>query len=93
MRSDEEAFFFSESIRQARRLPLSECLDYLRGMLSVMREDHEAAAEIRSVIAQLTGSDAQLELIQIGQIQRRLGLDQDTHRPDRHRRPGKKGTQ
>ena len=93
MRSEDELFFFSESIQQAREKPLAQCLQYLRGMLEAMQQDHAAAKILRTIIAQLTSSDAQLELIQIGQIQMRLGVDSTSIYAPKPRKSGKKGTQ
>lgn len=89
--NEDEAFFFGEAIRHARSLPLNMCLQFLQGMLAAMEEDHATTKLIRSIIAQLTASDAQLDLIEIGQL--RLSIDIDSHKPPPRRQPGKKGTQ
>ena len=88
--SPEVRFFLTESVRYARSLPYVDCLKYLRGLL-VTCGDTEEVAEIRELVRLMDKNDQQLELIASGQL--KLGFDSDTLRPDRHRRPGRKGTE
>lgn len=84
MMNDDAQFFLSESIRYARQLPVNDCLRFLRGMLDNL-DGGSAGADLRSIIAQLSASDAQLELIQIGQL--RLGMN-TIHPVAPHKIPG-----
>jgi len=86
----DEHFFITESIRYARSLPYLDCLKYLRGMLYACG-DSPHVADVLDLVHKMEQNDQQLELIASGQL--RLGLDSDSLRPDRHRRPGKKGTE
>jgi hypothetical protein len=62
-----ELFFFEESVRHARTLSYQQCLSFLRGLLFAVGE-HPGAGDLRTIIRQMSASDAQLELIQIGQL-------------------------
>jgi hypothetical protein len=67
----DECAFVSESVRYARTLPYTGCLQYLRGMLKACG-DLDALGDVREIVQQLSDSDAQLELIASGQLKLNL---------------------
>jgi hypothetical protein len=70
---ENEQFFVSQSIDHARSLPLQQCIQYLKGFLSTIGNDHPVAANLHPVYQSLRDSDQQLDLIQIGQLKLNLG--------------------
>jgi hypothetical protein len=70
--SEAEKFFIGEAIRHARLLPFADCLEFLRGLAESIGDEHPAKQAITGVLAQLTATDAQLELLQVGQTQLRF---------------------
>jgi len=71
-----EQYFIAESIRHARMLPHSECVNFLRG-LSMLLGDQDivtySGANLRAVINGMLETDAQLELITGEQLRFDLG--------------------
>lgn len=63
-----ELFFIQECVAHARtNLPLREALTYLSGMLTICG-DNPAVSAVRNAFIQMSDSDRQLELIQMGQL-------------------------
>jgi hypothetical protein len=77
---DDELFFFAQAIQLARKQPISECLKFLRGLLALISEGNQYRNRYRSALAraisQLGAGEAQLELIQIGQLELDLPTDE-----------------
>lgn len=71
---ENELLFFGESVRHAQSLSLTECVRFLTGMLAAVGGTHPSAARLRLALSNLTNSDAQLELIALGQL--KLPLDE-----------------
>jgi hypothetical protein len=81
---DEEHFFISESVRHRKALSYPDALKYLRGMLRTCG-DLEELGDVRRLVSSMTANDAQLELIESGQ----LILDlQNGSNPARRRKMG-----
>lgn len=68
--TDSYQYFIAESIRHARSLPFADCIRFLAGMLAALPED--SIPQVREVHAALVECDAQLDLIQIGQLKLKL---------------------
>jgi hypothetical protein len=80
--NEDETFFLGESVRHAKTLTVGDCTRFVAGMIFALGETHPAIPRLRRVVTQLMDSDAQLELIKLGQLK----LDLET---PRRRRGGK----
>jgi hypothetical protein len=67
--SENEQFFIAEAISHARDLSFTECLRFMRGFTASISESHPSAPLLKSALAQLSATDAQLELLQVGETQ------------------------
>jgi hypothetical protein len=67
-----EEHLIHQNIRLARKLPLPDAVLLLRGLLELCG-DTAAAYEVRVIYTQLSESDRQLALFEIGQL--KLSLD------------------
>jgi hypothetical protein len=81
MMNEAESFFVAQSITHARTLPLSDCVKYLRGLLDAIGKNHPARRSLSTLYTALHISDAQMDLIEIGQLKLKL----DTPAPRRKR--------
>jgi predicted DNA-binding transcriptional regulator YafY len=64
----DELFFLAEAIRHARTLPLIECRQFLNGMITSLTGAHPARRRLSLTIESLDSSDAQMEMMQVGQL-------------------------
>jgi hypothetical protein len=62
---DDELFFFAESIRAARKLPMEDGITFLRGLLKVC-EDREQMRQLRAVVIAMDTANYQLDVLQVG---------------------------
>jgi hypothetical protein len=66
--SDDELFFLAEAISHARSLTFGECLQFMRGLQATLGDAHPAKPQVQAVLAKLTETDAQLELLAVSQL-------------------------
>ena len=65
---DAETFFITQSVAYARTLPLKDAGPYLRGMMGVCREIRGVSEIVGKSAIAVAESDAQLQLIETGQL-------------------------
>lgn len=66
--TEQEQRFISDAIMHGRTLPFSEALEYFTGLAGIVGPDHPAKAAVNAAIVHLTAGDAQLDLLQVGQL-------------------------
>lgn len=66
--NENEQFFISEAIRHARSLPFGDSLRFLAGFVRALEDRHPAKPAITVAHGQLSACNAQLDLIQLGQL-------------------------
>lgn len=66
--NEDERFFFSETIRHAKSLPLRDAIKFIDGFTEAVGATHPARTLLNAARQHLISSDEQLELIAIGQL-------------------------
>ena len=69
--TENQKFFLEQSLFFARSLSYHDCLRYLEGLLASCHDEPQVNA-VRQVFVEMMHSDAQLELIQTGQLKFKL---------------------
>lgn len=70
--NDDEQYFIAETISLARGMSFGDCLRFVRGLEACIDKAHPAAPQFKMTLDGLVSSDAQFELLQLGQLKLQL---------------------